>query len=241
MSEVLKLEDVDVDGAIQEMAHEATDTLDEGDTRRGALKKAGLGAGALMSGGALMSLIAPELAMASGKGRPPASFGKGDVGILNYALTLEYLEAAFYNGATAANNKKSFVKDPKTKAFLKVTTRDENAHVKALKAALGKKAIAKPKFDFKGTNQSLKKFVDTAFALENEGVHAYAGQAFNIKDAKVLGAALSIITIEARHASVIGVIKKATPKSISPDGPFDTPFTAAKVLKDVGKLGFIVG
>jgi len=144
----------------------------------------------------------------------------------------------FYNGATAANNRKSFVKDPKTKAFLKVTTRDENAHVKALKAALGKKAIAKPKFDFKGTNESLKKFVNTSFALENEGVHAYAGQAFNIKDPAVLGAALSIITIEARHASVIGVIKKASPKSISPDGPFDTPFTVQKVLKDVGTLQF---
>lgn len=241
MSKELLLEDVDVDGAIREMAHEANESMGEGDTRRGMMMKAGLGAGALMSGGALMSLLAPDLAVAAGKGRPPASFGKGDVGILNYALTLEYLEAAFYNGATAANNKKSFIKDARTQAFLKATTRDENAHVRALKKALGSKAIAKPKFNFKGTNQSRKKFIDTAFALENEGVHAYAGQAFNIKDPKVLGAALSIITIEARHASVIGVIRNPNPAGISPDGPFDTPFTAQRVLKDVTKLGFIVG
>ena len=154
MSEALKLDEVDVDGAIQEMAHEATESMDEGDTRRGMMKKAGLGAGALMSGGALMSLIAPEMAMAAGKGRPPASFGKGDIGILNYALTLEYLEAAFYNEATAANKRKRFIKDAKLEAFLKVTTRDENAHVKALKKALGKKAAPKPKFDFKGTTKS---------------------------------------------------------------------------------------
>jgi len=241
MSQDLLLDEVDEDGAIREMAQEAEASLDEGDTRRDMMKKAGVGAGALMSGGALMSLIAPDLASAAGKGRPPASFGKGDIGILNYALTLEYLEAAFYNGATAANNKKAFIKDAGTKAFLKVTTRDENAHVRALKKVLGKKAVAKPKFNFKGTNQSRKKFVDTAFALENEGVHAYAGQAFNIKEAKVLGAALSIITVEARHASVIGLIKNGTPAGISPNGPFDTPFTAQRVLKDVKKLGFIVG
>jgi GNAT superfamily N-acetyltransferase len=133
------------------------------------------------------------------------------------------------------------LKDAKEKAFLKTTTRDENAHVKALKAALGKKAIAKPKFDFKGTTKSRKAFIDTAFVLENEGVHAYSGQALNIKDPAIVAAALSIVTIEARHASVIGIIKSATPKGISPDGPFDTPFTAKKVLKDVGATGFIVG
>lgn len=241
MSNDLELEDVDVDGAIREMAHEAEESLDEGDTRRGMMKKAGVGAGALMSGGALMSLIAPELATAAGTGRPPASFGKGDIGILNYALTLEYLEAAFYNGATAADRKRNFIKDARTSAFLKATTRDENAHVRALKKVLGNKAIAKPKFNFKGTNRSRKAFVDTAFALENEGVHAYAGQALNIKGPKVVAAALSIITVEARHASVIGVIKNPTPAGISPDGPFDTPFTAQRVLRDVKKLGFIVG
>ncbi len=239
MSSEFKLEDVDVDGAIQEMAHEATASLDEGDTRRDMIKKAGLAGGALMSGGALMGLLAPGTATAAGQ--PPASFGKGDIGILNYALTLEYLEAAFYNEATRENRKRRYLKGAKEKAFLRATTRDENAHVRYLKNALGSKAAAKPKFNFKGTTKSRKKFIDTAFALENTGVHAYLGQVLNIKDPKIVAAAGSILTIEARHASVIGVIRRATPKGISPDGPFDTPFTAAKVLKIVGNTGFIVG
>lgn len=128
MSYMINVDEVDADGAIREAADAVS-----GDTRLGFLKKAGVAGGAAMSGGALLSLLAPSAFAASG-GRPPASFGKGDVGILNYALTLEYLEAAFYNGATAANMSLS----PQVGAFLKTVTSDENAHVAFLKKALGK-------------------------------------------------------------------------------------------------------
>src|SRR6476646_12100214 len=104
------LERIDVDGAIREAAHDAAEAVESGDTRLGFLKKAGLAGGAVMGGGALLSALTPAASMAAGKGRPPAKFGKGDIGILNYALTLEYLEAAFYNEATANNKKKTFLK-----------------------------------------------------------------------------------------------------------------------------------
>jgi hypothetical protein len=77
----------------------------------------------------LLSALTPAGAMAtSGKGRPPAKFGAGDIGILNFALILEHLEAAFYNEATANQKRKTFIKDKQTQVFLKTVTVDENAH-----------------------------------------------------------------------------------------------------------------
>jgi len=232
MSYEINLDEVDVDGAVREAADAVS-----GDTRLSFLKKAGIAGGAAMSGGAVLSALAPSAFAAAGGGRPPASFGKGDVGILNYALTLEYLEAAFYNGATAANLSLS----PQASSFLKVVTKDENAHVKFLKGALGSKAAKTPKFDFKGTNTNTEMFMKTAQVLENTGVHAYSGQALNIKAPAYVKAAVSILTIEARHASVIGLLNEPAGEDIAPDGPFDTPFTAAKVLAAVKATGFIVG
>jgi Ferritin-like domain len=232
MSYEINLAEVDVDGAIREAAHEVA-----GDTRLSFLKKAGLATGATIGGGAILSTLAPSALAAGAGGRPPASFGKGDIGILNYALTLEYLEAAFYNGATAANLQLS----SQAAAFLEVVTRDENAHVAFLKSALGSKAAAEPKFDFKETNTNAEMFMKTAQVLENTGVHAYSGQALNIVHPKYVKAALSIVTIEARHASVIGLLNEPSGEGIAPNGPFDTPLPASAVLSAVKGTGFIVG
>ena len=228
----------EIDAVVQEAAHEAGEAL-EGDTRLGFLKKAGVAGGGLIGGGALLSALTPAAAMAAGKGRPPASFGKGDIGILNYALTLEYLEAAFYNEATANQKKKAFIKDKQAQVFLELVTADENAHVAFLKKALGSKAVAAPKVDFGGTTADEASFLKTAVALENTGVGAYSGQALNIASPAYAAAALSIWSIEARHASVAGLLLKATPASLSPTGAFDKPKTAAQVLKAVKATGFL--
>lgn len=233
-------EEIDTNGAIGEAAHDAAESLEPGDTRLGFLKKAGLAGGAVMGSGVLMSALTPAGAMAaSGKGRPPAKFGKGDVGILNFALTLEYLEAAFYNEATANQNKKTFIKNKQAQVFLKTVTRDENAHVKFLKKELGSKAVAAPKVGFGSTTSNEAAFIKTSAALENTGVHAYSGQGLNIVKPAYVAAALSILTIEARHASIAGLLMKATPGNIAPDGSFDTPFTAAEVLSAVEATGFL--
>ena len=231
MSYNINLEEIDADGAVREAAEQVS-----GDTRLGFIKKAGLAGGAMVGGGAVLSALAPNALAASQFGRPPAKFGKGDIGILNYALTLEYLEAAFYNGATAAKLPLS----AQGAVFLETVTKDENEHVKFLKKALGRKAVAEPKFDFKGANTSPETFMATAEVLENTGVHAYSGQALNIKTSAYVKAAVSILTIEARHASVIGLLNGAK-GMITPNGAFDTPYTAQKVLAAVKSTGFITG
>jgi rubrerythrin len=244
MSSTMKLEEIDVDGAIRETAHEAGEALEsEGDTRLEFLKKAGLAGGAVVGGGAMLGTLGAGTAAAA-KGnkldRPPKSFGKGDTGILNYALTLEYLEAEFYKEANRNNKGVPFITGPNVQDFLDVVVRDEKAHVKALKDVLGRKAVKKPKFDFGTTTSNQDEFIATSFALENTGVGAYSGQAFNIKKGKVLAAALSIVTIEARHAGLIGQILDGS-DGVAPDGPFDKAVGAKKTLKAVEKTGFITG
>ena len=225
----LNLEAVDTDGAIREAAKAVS-----GDTRFSFLRKGAMGGAAALSGGAILGALVPGSAMAaSQKGRPPASFGKGDIGILNYALTLEYLEAAFYDTATkngVANGDKAL------SAFLATTKTDEDTHVATLKKALGSKAAKKPSFDFGKAVTDKDTFAATAHVLENTGVHAYIGQAFNITTPAYLAVALSIVTIEARHSGAIGLYLG---KPIAPNGPFDTGYTASKVLAAVKATGFI--
>jgi rubrerythrin len=235
MSSDKLFEQIDDGGASAEMAHEAAESLEPGDTRLSFLKKAGLAGGAVMGSGALMAALTPAGAIAAGKGRPPAKFGKGDIGILNYALTLEYLEAAFYNEATA--NK--VASGAQESAFLKRVTADENAHVAFLEKALGSKAVKAPKVDF-GDATSKAKWLPTSLALENTGVGAYSGQALNLTSPANVAAALSIVTVEARHASVAGLLVKPSSTNISPSGAFDKPKTAAQVLKAVEATGFLV-
>lgn len=229
MNHILSLETVDRDGALREAANDVS-----GDTRLSFLQKAGLGAGAMMGGGAVLAALAPS-ALAAGSGRPPASFGAGDVGILNYALTLEYLESSFYNQAYTHLYSGA---SPAVKAFLTTTKTDEADHVAALKGSLGSKAVKEPKFDFGKAVTDLSTFEATAYVLENTGVAAYSGQAFNIKAPKVLAVALAIVTVEARHAGAIGSI---TGMPIAKNGPFDIAETASQILAAVTATKFIVG
>ncbi|HEY2004902.1 MAG TPA: ferritin-like domain-containing protein [Solirubrobacteraceae bacterium] len=227
MSNHINLEAVDTDGAIREAADAVS-----GDTRLSFLRKGAMAGGAAVGGGAILGgLISP--ALASANGRPPSSFGKGDIGILNFALTLEYLERAFYEEAT----RKGAITDRKTKAFLKTVTFDEKKHVAFLQKALGSAAVKKPKFNFHGTTENQHTFQQTAFVLENTGVHAYLGQAGNIKTPAYLLAAASIVTIEARHS---GAIASIIGKPIAPSGAFDRGESANAILKAVKGTHFIV-
>jgi rubrerythrin len=234
----LHLETVDASGAIREAADDATSMLEKtGDTRLDFFKKAGMAGGAVMGGGALLSALAPTTALAGAfekGGRPPNAFGPGDIGIFNYALTLEYLESAFYNQATANG-----FATGQTAVVLKRTTEDENVHVATLKKVLGSKAVKEPTFEFGTTTSNEAEFLATAYALENTGVHAYLGQGFNIQNPAYLKAALTIVTVEARHAGAFGLLALNSAHAISPQGAFDDPWKAKRVLNAVRGTHFI--
>lgn len=240
MSHKLNLDAVDVDGAVRETAAEAMDALD-GDTRSQFLRRAGLAGGALAGGGALIAALAPNAMAYTTGDRPPATiFGRGDLAILNYALVLEYLESDFYNGAYRHQQQTGFLNNnPQAKAFLGAVYKDEAAHVSLLRTALGKAQIHSPKFDFHGKNMNERDFIATSSVLEETGVHAYLGQAFNIAKPQYLNVAATIVTVEARHAGVIGLIKSGTSESIAPFGPRDQPRGASKVIKAVESTHFI--
>lgn len=218
MSHLPKLEELDVDGAIRE----AADKLG-GDTRGAFLRKAGLGAGAVLGSSAFFGAL-PAIAS--------AGVAASDVAILNYALTLEYLEAAFYAEAVSRGRF-----DGKVGDFSKIVARHEAAHVAFLEGALGSAAVKKPKFDFKDTTTNRDKFVATAQTLEDAGVAAYLGQVGNIKSKKILAAAGSILPIEARHAGWIRDLADVAGAPVA----FENGKTKAQILNAVKGTGFIVG
>ena len=161
-----------------------------------------------------------------------AQFGKGDIGILNYALTLEYLETAFY-----ADVVKSGLFKGADLATIKKFGEEEAEHVAALTAAvkqLGGKPAPKPKTEF--PLKSAKSVLELAGTVENLGAAAYLGQAANIKSPEVLASALAIHSVEGRHAATLNTLLG---KSITPDGAFAKPADAKTVLKSVEP--FIVG
>ena len=222
-NQALDLGEIDVDGALQETAGRA------GITRGDALRRAVLGGGALIGGSALLGAM-PGSAMGA-----VTRATAGDVDILNFALTLEYLEAAFYAEAVSMGKLKG-----ESKMFAMVVAKDEDAHVTFLKGALGSKAVKKPKFDFQGTTAKQATFLQTAMALEDTGVSAYAGAAPMIANKKTLAAALSVHSVEARHAAwVRQIIGHGGSPSPAPSA-FDPARSKAEVLKVVTGTKFIV-
>ena len=169
-------------------------------TREAFLLRTTLAAGAAYGALSATGLISKALAESGG----------GDVDILNYALTLEFLETEFY--VQAAKQVKGL---SKYESDLTKELRDNEAeHIDALAATikkLGGKPVGKPKFDFGGAFGSRASYLKTANTLEDTGVSAYNGAAPLIVSAEVLGAAGSIVQIEARHAAMIRLVRNKPP------------------------------
>ena len=221
MSDELTVVEFDGDEAVAEAI---AGIQDEKRTRSGLLR----GAGALAGVGAFAALMPRSASARSGGSKA------NDVKILNYALTLEYLEAAFYAEALRVGGYTGAVG-----RFASVVASHEATHVATLKGVLGSKAVKSPSFDFKGTTRKWSTFLRTAKVLEDTGVAAYQGQAPLIHQNAVLGPAGAILAVEARHAAWVRDLLYAG-KSVKPaPEAFSTPMSMSQVLSAVKQTGFI--
>jgi hypothetical protein len=211
MTDELKFDELDRDGAIREALERVG-----GDSRAGFLRTAVVGSAALA--GALAA--APKAGAQS----------KSDVDILNYALTLEYVQAAFYTEA-----EREGVLRGKAARAAAVVGPVERAHVKAFRKALGRAAVKEPTFNFKGVTEDQGKFLETAVAFEDLAVAAYKAKAPDIESPALLAVAVSIHSVEARHAAwmrrLVGILPAAR--------AFDDAIGEREILRIVDSTGFI--
>ncbi|MEA2430624.1 MAG: hypothetical protein QOI19_1097 [Thermoleophilaceae bacterium] len=184
-------------------------------TRSAFIARGAIATGSLYGAGAVGGYVTRALAQS----------GAGDIEIVNFALTLEYLEAAFYKEGLAKAGLSG-----QAKKLAKEIGDHENQHVAALTSTvkqLGGKPAAVPMVTFPFKDQA--SFLKLAQVFEDTGVSAYNGAAPMIKSKEVLGAAGSIVQVEARHAAAIRLLNGANPSPAA----FDPTLSKNQVLKAV--------
>ena len=196
-------------------------TADEWSSRRRFLRLGVAGAGTITLG-ALLAAGAPRTGSS-------ASSQTADVEILNYALLLEELQAAFYGEALAGG-----AIDGELREFAEVVVGHEREHVEVLRGALGGNARRIPKFAFGRAVTDAGRFAAASLELEDLGVAAYNGQAANLSK-PALQAAARIVSVDARHAAWIRAIRGRPPAA----RPTDSPLTRREVLAAVDRTGFV--
>ncbi len=190
-----------------------------GMTRSSFILRGALAAGAVYGTSAVGPFVSQALAQADG----------GDAEILNFALTLEYLESDFYRVKG-----RQVGLSGQAKAYALTFGDEEAEHVVALTATirqLGGTPVKKPRFAFPATDE--KTFLSLASLLENTGVGAYNGAAPSLKNKQILESAGEIVQVEARHAAAIDLLIGNSP---TPNQGFDLPLTKTQVLATAGPL-----
>ncbi|MDQ3513774.1 MAG: ferritin-like domain-containing protein [Chloroflexota bacterium] len=182
-----------------------------------------IGAGALLS----------AVPMVRARGVAAQDFAD-DVDVLNYALTLEHLEYAFYRDGLQVYNLRAFDEADRPSSVyprFQEIRGHELTHINALTGLitdLDGEPVEEAEYDF--GYEDFDGFLATAQALENTGVAAYAGAAPSISDPAILAAALGIHSVEARHAAYLNERVSASP---FPDA-IDLALTPDEVLAIAG-------
>lgn len=206
--------------------------LDEIAAERRRLSRRGVLTGSLkLAGGAALAMSLP--AFPSIRNLVAAQELMSDLDVLNYALTLEHLEYAFYRDGVGLFTFGNDTRGQSIDANLAAVRDHEGAHVETLTTVitdLGGEPVTEATYDFGGAYGDPTAFLATAQALENTGVSAYDGAGQFLENAELLTAAGSIVAVEARHASYLNLLNGAIP---FPDA-FETPLSPEEVLAIAG-------
>lgn len=184
-------------------------------TRSAFLVRSALAVGAAAGGAAVGPWTARALAQSN------------DAEIVNFALTLEYLEATYYDQALERVDLGG-----EARALTQELADNERQHVDTLRALsrqLGSAPVQKPRLDFGDAYASQEAFLKLANTFEDTGVSAYNGAAPMIRDSEVLAAAGTIVQVEGRHAALIRMLRGRPPAPLA----FDPPSTMDDVLEAV--------
>jgi hypothetical protein len=187
---------------------------------RRAFVRAGVMGGAALSGAVLVG-ARPAGSQSPSPGR--------DRAILNFALLLEYLQAAFYREALRGGALQGELRQ-----FAETVGANEEEHVSLIRTALGSRARREPSFRFDAALLRPPRFVRSALILEDAGVAAYNGQAANLT-AKALLPALRIVSVEGRHAAWIRDIAGEDPAPFAAD-PGKSASAVTSSLREAGLL-----
>jgi Ferritin-like domain len=215
----ISLTEIDTDGALRETAECLP-------TRAQLLSRGGRAA----AFGALALGMLPGAAQADASERHRAKQASADVAILNFALALEYLQASFYTDAERVGALHGGLREQ-----AKVVGSHERAHVLALQQTLGRRAIKQPSFNFRGTTDDPHSFRATAVAFEDLAVSAYKEQLPKLTSNAYLAAAVSIHSVEARHAAWIRQLAGIVPA----EHAFDDPIADHKTVEIVNATRFV--
>ena len=211
----LTLAEIDADGALEEAA-EVLPSSSRGDLLRGAV----------VGGTALLAGLASAPVAEGGIART-----KRDISILRFDQMLEELQSGLYTEAERLGALK-----PETLGWARVVGAHERAHLKAIKNLLGAKAVKGPSFDYRGVTENEQAFIKTAVAFEELTAALLKWQAVRLDSREILAAAVSLHSVETRHAAWIRHLLGLRPVISA----FDKPAPQREMARLIRSTRFIV-
>ncbi len=185
----------------------------------------------LVSGAAAGGVAVLAAGCGDDEEEPREGPSRGDLDVVNYALTLEFLEEDYYDAVV-----KSGVLSGREADLAAKILDNETEHVLALSAVakdLGK-PVKRPATNFEPVlSGGRASVISVAADLENTGAGAYLAEAYKITSDEILASALAIHTVEARHAAILNLLDGRPPL---PDGAFATPIERPEVQRRIARF-----